>query len=126
MTDQTAPEAVRTYFDAINADQWDRLDDALAPDVVISPPGMDEVHGLEAAKAHYARLLANLPEHVDEPTRVLPSGDSVTVEIDYRGRTDDDRPVTFKAVDVFDLVDGRIARVSIWYDTHGVRRQLMG
>ncbi len=50
----------------------------------------------------------------------------MTAEIDFRGRTEDGRPVTFKAVDVFDLVDGKIARVSIWYDTHGVRRQLAG
>lgn len=126
MSDTTAPAAVLAYFDAINNDQWDRLDDALAPDVVVAPPGMDEVHGLEAAKVHYASLLKGFPDHVDEPTRVLPSGDSVVVEIDFRGRTDDDRPVTFKAVDVFDLVDGKIARVSIWYDTHGVRRQLRG
>lgn len=126
MPDLDAPVAVLTYFDAINNDRWDRLDDALAADVVISPPGMAQVQGLEAAKSHYARLLAGFGEHVDDLTRVLVSGDSVTAEIDFRGRTEDGRPVTFKAVDVFDLVDGKIARVSIWYDTHGVRRQLAG
>lgn len=124
MPEIDAPAAVLTYFDAINRDQWDRLDEALAPDVVIAPPGMDEVHGLEAAKVHYPTLLAGFHEHDDRPTRVLPSGDSVVVEIDFEGRTDAGQAITFKAVDVFDLVDGRIARVSIWYDTHGVRRQL--
>lgn len=120
------PPAIPRYFAAINGDDWDGLDDALAPDVVVSPPGMDDVHGLEAAKAHYAGLLAGFPEHVDAPTRYLVSGDSATVEIDFRGRTDDGREVTFAAVDVFDMVADRIARVSIWYDTHGVRRQLRG
>ena len=57
---------------------------------------------------------------------MLPSGDSVTVEIDFTGTTDDGRDVAFRAVDVFDLVDGRIARVAICYDTAGVRRQMLG
>lgn len=121
-----APEPVLSYFAALNEDRFDDLRDVLREDVVVSPPGMDDVQGVEAAIAHYRRLLAGFPEHVDEPTRALPSGDAVTVEIDFRGRLEDGRPVEFQAVDVFDLVDGRIARVRIWYDTHGVRRQMAG
>ena len=102
----------------------DRLDEALTEDVVVRPVGMAPVHGRDAAKQHYATLLRGYPEHVDEPTRFLPSGDAVTVEIDFHGRTDTGRDVTFPAVDVFDLADGRICEVSIWFDTHGVRRQL--
>ena len=103
MTAAAPPAAVRTYFDAINGEQWDLLDEALAEDVVVRPVGMAPVHGREAAKAHYATLLRGYPEHVDEPTRFLPSGEAVTVEIDFRGRTDEGRAVSFQAVDVFDL-----------------------
>lgn len=119
------PPAVPAYFAAINGEAWDDLDDIFTDDVVVSPAGMDDVHGRQAAKAHYGRLLAGFTEHVDDATRFLVSGDSVTVEIDFRGRTDTGRDIEFQAVDLFDLVDDRIARVSIWYDTHGVRRQLL-
>lgn len=121
-----APPAVQAYFDAINHDDWDRLEEALREDVVVRPPGMAPVHGLAAAKVHYAKLLSGFPEHVDEPTRVLLAGDSVVVEIDFRGRTDQGKDVEFQAVDVFDLVDGKIARVRIWYDTREVLKQIRG
>lgn len=126
MAGTAVPTAVRSYFDAINKEAWDLLDEALAEDVTVRPVGMAPVHGREAAKAHYATLLQDYPEHVDEPTRFLPSGDAVTVEINFRGKTSAGREIAFQAVDVFDLVDGRIAEVSIWFDTHGVVRQLRG
>ena len=120
------PPPVRGYFEAINADRFDDLREVMAPDVVLHPCGMDPVHGVDDAVKHYAWLLEKFPDHVDDPDRVLPSGDSVTVEIDFRGRTDGGREVTFHAVDVFDLADGRIVRVKMWYDTLGVRRQIVG
>lgn len=123
---EDVPAPIPAYFDAINSEDWDRLGAVLADDVVVWPPGMDEVHGRAAALAHYQRLLAGFATHVDDPTRYLVAGDAVTVEIDYHGRTVDDREVVFQAVDVFDVVDDRIASVRIWFDTHGLRRQLRG
>lgn len=118
------PAAIPAYFEAINAEDWGGLGNVLAADVVVCPPGMDEVTGRAPAVAHYQRLLAGFAEHVDDPTRYLVAGDAVTVEIDFHGRTDDGRAIVFAAVDVFDVVDDQVARVRIFYDTHGVLRQL--
>jgi hypothetical protein len=47
------------------------------------------------------------------------------VEVAFAGRTTAGRPVAF---DVFDLApgSGRIRRLSTWYDTAAVRRQVGG
>jgi ketosteroid isomerase-like protein len=120
----TVPRAVQRYFECINGEDWDGLREILAPDVELRPVGVPPRHGVEAAVDYYATLLAGFPAHDDQPTRFLVSGDSVTVEIHYEGRTTSGVPVAFDAVDVFDLEDGRIQRISIWYDTHDVRRQV--
>lgn len=120
------PPAVAGYFAAINDEDWDGLRAVLAADVVVRPVGMAPVNGVEQAIAHYRGLLADYPHHVDTPTRALVADNSITVEIDYEGRTTNGTEITFQATDVFDLVGDRIARVAIWFDTHDVRRQLRG
>lgn len=118
------PPAVASYFRCMNTDDWDGLREVLAPDVEVRPVGVPPRHGVDDAVAYYSGLLAGFDEHDDQPRRYLVAGDSVTVEIHFVGRTASGSPVEFDAVDVFDLVDGRIARVSVWYDTLGVRRQV--
>jgi ketosteroid isomerase-like protein len=120
----TVPAAVQRYFECINGEDWDGLRAVFADDVELRPVGVPPRHGVEAAVDYYATLLVGFPEHDDQPQRFLVSGDSVTVEIHYVGRTAAGAEVVFDAVDVFDVEDGRIKRVSIWYDTHGVRRQV--
>jgi hypothetical protein len=50
------------------------------------------------------------------------SGDVVTVEIAFTGETQEGVPVEFEAVDVFTLRDGRICRLTTWYDIERVRK----
>jgi ketosteroid isomerase-like protein len=57
---------------------------------------------------------------------VLPSGDSATIEVHFQGVAHDGREIEFDAVDVFDLEEGRIRRLSNWYDIALVRRLLAG
>lgn len=122
--DDGVPVAVRSYFEAMNAEDWDRLGQVLAEDCVIDLIGAAPIRGRDAAIAYYAGLLANYPEHLDDPTRFVVAGDVVTVNIDYRGRTTDGHEVVFPALDVFTVVDGQVASVQIWFDTLGVRGQL--
>ncbi|MEE8601441.1 nuclear transport factor 2 family protein [Euzebya tangerina] len=120
------PLAVSGYFESINAEDWERLRLLLADDVVVRAPGVDPVRGGLGAVAYYASVLADYPEHQDQPTRFLVADDVVTVMIDYTGRTSAGVDVAFQAVDVFTVADGRIAEVQIWYDTLAVRRQVLG
>ena len=120
------PAAITGYFDAINSDRWDDLRDVFTEDAVVTAVGAPPRRGRDEISAHYGRLFRAFTEHRDTPTRVLPCGDAVTVEVTFHGTTPDGRTVTFDAVDVFDLRDGLIERLSNWYDLVHVRRVLAG
>jgi ketosteroid isomerase-like protein len=118
---------VAAYFDALNADRFDELRAVFAPDIVIEMGGSAPRRGVDAAIAYYPRALATIPVHHDDPVAVLVADDGLTaaVEIMFTGRTTDDRPVAFTAVDLFDLdAVGRVVRLRSFYDTDHVARQL--
>ncbi len=88
--------------------------------------GKGRLEGVGAALAYFETLLAGFAEGTDRPTRFLASGNSVVVEIDFDGRTVGGHPVAFSAVDVFDISDGKIKSLSVWYDSLDVARQVKG
>lgn len=117
---------VERYFAAVNAGRFTDLAGVFAPDVEICTVGAAPVRGRDAALAHFPALLAGYPEHDDRVTRWIEAPGVVVCEIAFRGRLADGRAVGFDALDVFDVVDGVIVRVSTWYDTRDVRRQVGG
>ncbi len=123
-----APEVVRRYFEAVNGADWAAVPALWAPDGELRAVGAPVRRGPDEIAAHFPWTLSTLPVHHDEPTRVVVAGSVVLVEIHFSGRTRDDRPVEFDAVDVFDLTgDGdRIARLTSWYDTAAVGRMVRG
>jgi ketosteroid isomerase-like protein len=116
---------VEAYFAAINSDSFADLERVFAADVEIHTVGAEAVVGREAALAHFPRLLAGYAEHEDRVTRWIETPEAIVTEIDFEGKLADGRPVVFSALDVFDLLDGRITRVTTWYDTRDVRRQVL-
>jgi ketosteroid isomerase-like protein len=112
--------AIRTYFEAINAEQWDRLAALFHDDAELHAPGTAPRVGGAAVASYYDDALRPYPVHRDEPTRELYAGDTVTVEIHFEGTLANGRRMAFDAVDVFDFRDGRIARLSSWYDSQRV------
>ncbi|GAA4683406.1 hypothetical protein GCM10023215_17180 [Pseudonocardia yuanmonensis] len=116
---------VEAYFAAINADSFADLRHVFAEDVEIRTVGAEPVVGREAALAHFPAVLANYAEHEDRVTRWIETPEAIVTEIDFEGKLVDGRPVVFSALDVFDLRDGRIVRVTTWYDTRDVRRQVL-
>ena len=123
----TNPEdPVSAYFDAINAEDWDALAGLWEPDAELYPAGGRPRHGREAIGAYYPRLLAGWTAHTDQPGRRITEASTVVVEIAFTGTTREGRPVTFDALDMFDLAGPRIRRLSIWYDTAAVIRQVQG
>ena len=123
----TNPEdPVSAYFDAINAEDWDALAGLWEPDAELYPAGGRPRHGREAIGAYYPRLLAGWAAHTDQPGRRITEASTVVVEIAFTGTTREGRSVAFDAVDIFDLAGPRIRRLSIWYDTAAVLRQVQG
>ena len=56
--------------------------------------------------------------------RIIDAGETVTVEIVFTGKSLDDKPIRFDAVDVFDFEGGLIRRFSSWFDIDELRAQL--
>jgi uncharacterized protein (TIGR02246 family) len=121
-------DPVTAYFAAVNAEDWAALAGLWEPDAELIATGAGPRHGREAILAYYPRVLAGYAEHEDRPVRYITDGSTVVVEVSFTGRTTAGRAVAFDAVDVFDLApgSGRIRRLSTWYDTAAVRRQVDG
>lgn len=121
-------DPVSAYFAAVNAEDWAALAGLWEPDAELVATGARPRYGREAIVAYYPKVLAGYAEHVDRPVRYIRDRSAVVVEVAFTGRTTAGRPVAFDAVDVFDLApgSGRIRRLSTWYDTAAVRRQVGG
>lgn len=119
-------DPVGAYFAAVNAEDWAAMADLWEPGAELSATGARPRHGRDEILAYYPRVLAGYSEHSDRPVRRITEGCTVVVEVRFAGRTTDGRPVAFDAVDVFDLASGRIRKLSTWYDTAAVIRQVRG
>ncbi|MHB1539618.1 MAG: nuclear transport factor 2 family protein [Solirubrobacteraceae bacterium] len=120
-----AQATLDAYFDGINEERYDDVAALFAPHATLIAPGIERCSGGEAIAAYFAAALRPYPQHRDEPTRAVLAGSVATVEIHFSGTMAGGVALEFDAVDVFDLQDdGRISRLSSWYDSHAVRAQL--
>jgi ketosteroid isomerase-like protein len=119
-------EIIDAYFAAVNAEDWTAMAGLWEPGAELAATGARPRHGRDEILAYYANVLAGYAEHEDRPGRRITERGTVVVEVGFTGRTAGGRPVTFDAVDVFDLTQDRIRRLSTWYDTAAVRRQALG
>ena len=113
------------YFDGINSERYDDVAALFADVGILIAPGMKPRVGRAAIAAYFPKVLARYPEHFDDATRILVDGRAAAVEIDFRGTLDTGEPISFQAIDIFDLDEqGRIAKLTTWYDSHSLRKQL--
>jgi ketosteroid isomerase-like protein len=112
------------YFAGLNGEDWQGLEALLCEDAVLEAPGASR-RGASAVARYFREALAPYPEHVDAPGRRIVDGRTAAVEIHFAGRMANAAPVVFDAVDIFDVRGGRIARLTSWYDSHAVRRELL-
>ena len=119
-------ETVKDYFAALNAEDWDLMASVLHPELDLVPSGSRPRIGSGKAIAMFQKIFERFPVHQDNPTRFLEAGSTVVVEISFSGATQDGQEVAFDAVDVFDVEDGRICRLSQWFDTAALAAMLEG
>jgi ketosteroid isomerase-like protein len=116
---------VQAYFEGINAERYDDVGALFASDGVLIAPGVSPRVGPAEIASYFRTALTHYPKHYDDPVRVIDAGSVVTVEIHFTGELENGAPMEFDAVDVFDLDgDGRITKLSSWYDSHAVRKTL--
>lgn len=117
---------VKDYFTALNDEDWDLMASVLHPELDLIPSGSRPRIGSDKAIAMFQKIFERFPVHQDNPTRFLESGNTVVVEITFNGATQDRQEVSFDAVDIFDVEDGRISRLSQWFDTAALAAALQG
>jgi ketosteroid isomerase-like protein len=119
-----APTVIRTFFDALNTEDWPRMAASWAETAELRAVGARPRRGRTDIMTYYDGLFGPWPQHHDEPTRVIVAGDVVVAEVRFSGTTTSGKQIEFDAVDVFDLADGVIQRMTSWYDLAWVRGQL--
>jgi ketosteroid isomerase-like protein len=113
------------YFDGINSERYGDVAALFAPDAELRAPGTPVLRGRTEVERYYRAALGPYPQHRDEPTRILIADRTATVEIHFKGALASGASMEFDAVDVFDFDDeGRIVRLTSWYDSHDVRSKL--
>jgi len=117
------PQPILDYFDAINAEDWDKLASLWTEDAELNVVAARPRRGRDDVLTYYPKALAPFPKHHDDPVRISVAGDVVTVEIKFTGELADGRPIEFDAVDVFDMRDGKLWKMSSWFDIDHIRRQ---
>ena len=116
---------VDAYFAGINSERYDDVAALFAEDAELTAPGVAAMRSRPEIANYFSRALQLYPEHADIPTRFIRAGDSMTVEIQFRGALASGQPIEFHAVDVFDFNEAaQISRLSSWYDSHELRRTL--
>jgi ketosteroid isomerase-like protein len=121
-TGAEVPEAIRRYFDGLNNEDWEDFTGIWTEDAELVGVGARTRRGRDDVMTYYSTVLVPYPVHHDDPYAIHVSGETVTVEIAFSGETHEGVPVEFEAVDVFTLRDGRISRLTTWYDIDRVRK----
>ncbi|CAH1662493.1 MULTISPECIES: nuclear transport factor 2 family protein [unclassified Chelatococcus] len=115
---------VDLYFEYVNNENWDGLGDLLAENCDHRAVGAKPRLGRAAALEYFRGMFDPWREHHDQPGRRMRGEGCLAIEINFTGTTNANQRVTFEALDVFDIREGRIARLVTWYDIAHVRRLL--
>jgi uncharacterized protein (TIGR02246 family) len=117
-------DLLKSYFRSLDAEDWETMRSLWHEDGSMVAVGARPRLGVDAIVEFFSKLFVPWQVHEDKPTRVLICGDTATVEVTFTGTTQDGRQVSFDAVDVIDVEDGRLRRISNWYDIAYARRVL--
>jgi len=116
---------VRSYFDAIHSGELDNLASLFAEDASLHFPLSEPIVGRGAIRQFYEGVFNFYSKRSDHVSRLFFSEDgSVAAEIHFDGTTSTGKEVTFDAVDLFTVAQGKIQKLQIFYDSAKVMKML--
>jgi fatty-acyl-CoA synthase len=121
----TVDSTLHTYFRCLDEEDWEAMAGVFHPDAGLRAVGARPCRGRGSILTYFARIFELWDQHEDRPTRILVNGDTAVAEVTFTGvAVGGGQPVSFDAIDVFDLEAGRIRNMSNWYDIAYARKAL--
>lgn len=118
------PSIVTGYFDALNREDWALMSSLWDEHAELRAVGARPRTGRDDVMSYLQPLFGPWARHLDQPTRFIVAPSTVVVEVRFTGVTHAGRELSFDAVDVFDVDEQAIVRLSTWYDLAWLRKQL--
>jgi ketosteroid isomerase-like protein len=110
-------EIVQKYFKLVNEENFDEFFKLFHPDVEFHAPFNFNAKGIDNVMPFYLGVPKNYPEHTDTPAEIIISGNKAAVYIDFKGKTPDGQPAAFKASDWFEIENGKIKSLHVFFDS---------
>jgi ketosteroid isomerase-like protein len=128
MLDEKALRAVASrYFQCLDSEDWEGMREIWHEDGRLEAIGARPRENRDGVIQYFSKLFGPWPKHEDKPVRVVVSVPDrvVTAEVKFTGTTEHGKEVVFAGLDVFDIgKDGRILRLSNWYDIDLARKSI--
>jgi predicted SnoaL-like aldol condensation-catalyzing enzyme len=118
---------VLRYFDCLDREDWQAMRSIWHEHAQLRAVGARPRDDRDSVIEFFSKLFKPWPQHIDKPVRLIISEPDQTIlaEVQFIGQTLDGRQVVFDAIDVFDFADdGRIRKLSNWYDIDYARRMI--
>jgi len=120
---------IRKATEALNKQDLTSLDEWVSPDYIIHTY---KIRDLDEFKQYYTRLYRGFPDWHETIEDIIAEGDKVWVRItftgthtgDYRGLAPNGKKHTVVGVNIYRIVDGKIAEVWVVEDTLNSLKQL--
>lgn len=135
--EQDNREVIRSFFDAFNAGDLDRAESMVSDDFELLDAAVSQVfHGRHGCRQWLASFRTALPDAHAELGNVLAEGSLVAAEHVGRGTQDGPfwtpagtipptgRRIELRIGEFFEVRDGKIARLTAYYDGATMMRQL--
>ncbi len=119
-------QVVLRYFTCLDTEDWEGMAEIWTPDGILRAVGARPRDDRDGVIEYFSKLFDPWPAHRDHPERLIISeaDQTVVAEVTFFGTLPDGRDVRFEAIDVFDFADGRIRKMTNWYDIDYARRAL--
>jgi steroid delta-isomerase-like uncharacterized protein len=132
MTVEENKEVVRCWVDAWNAKDVDGAEGLLRPDYVRHDPSVPDIVGPQAERQFIAGALTAFPDLHFEVEQLVAEDDLVfcrltvrgTHRAEFMGVPPSGRHVRFESVDIYRLLDTKIAEQWVVMDTFGLLQQI--